>query len=404
MARSIPALVNPPLLVWAREEAGYAPETVADRLKVTAEVLRAWETGAERPSLAKVQTLAKFYHRPLGVFYLPQPPRTSPLAAEYRRLPGVRPGVESPELRLALRLLSWRREAALELSEALGAPVREFVTTLRLAEGPAEAGEKLRALLGLTPQEQLGWRDEWQAWRSWRAAVEKVGVLVFQFPKVPLDQARGVSLLRFPLPAIGINSKESSPAARAFTLLHELTHLALAAGREELAAQLERRDDQAWAEVERFAEEAASAVLVPAGLLQPQLDAMRVPRDGWDVLLVRRLASIFRVTPLAMATRLRAEGALTWAGYGRWKESWQAYLGTLAPRRGGFASPVDQTLGRAGRPLVRLVLEAMDTNQITAVDAGRYLDLGFNHFEKLREALRPGPGAGADYQGEDDGE
>ena len=404
MSRSIPALVNPPLLIWAREEAGYAVEAVADWLKVPADLLRAWESGTEKPSVAKAQSLAKFYHRPFGVFYLPQKPNTPSLAAEFRRLPGVKPGVESPELRLALRLLSWRRGAALELSETLGLKADEFATKLSLAESPAAAGARLRALLGVTPEQQLGWRNEWQAWRAWRTAAERAGVLVFQFPKVPLTQARGVSLLRFPLPAVGINSKETAPGARAFTLVHELVHLALAAGREEQTAQNERRDDAAWAEVERFAEETASAVLVPEEMLQTHLASLSVPQDGWDVPLVRRMASTFRITPLAMATRLRAEGALTRAGYSRWKESWLAYLSTLALRSGGFASPVDKTLGRAGRPLVKLVLEAMDTNQITAVDAARYLDLGFHHFDQLRTALRPGPSAGADQAGDDDGD
>lgn len=404
MSRSIPALVNPPLLVWAREEAGYAIETVAEWLKVPADLLRAWESGTEKPSVAKAQSLAKFYHRPFGVLYLPQPPKTAPLAAEYRRLPGVTPGVESPELRLALRLVSWRRDAAIDLTEAVGARPDEFGTALSLKETPAAAGAKLRARLGITPEEQLGWRDEWQAWREWRSAVERAGVLVFQFPKVPLAEVHGVSLLQSPLPAIGINSKESAPGARAFTLLHELVHVALAIGREESPALNERRDDAAWAEVERFAEETASTALVPTDLLSAHLAELGVPRDGWDVALVRRLATVFRITPLAMATRLRAEGELTWAGYARWKESWQAYLGTLALRRSGFATPVSKTLGRAGRPLVKLVLEAMDTNQITAVDAARYLDLGFHHFDQLREALRPGPGAGAEGRGDDDGD
>jgi hypothetical protein len=37
-----------------------------------------------------------------------------------------------------------------------------------------------------------------------------------------------------------------------------------------------------------------------------------------------------------------------------------------------------------------VVLEAMDTNRITAVQAARYLDLRFDHFEKLRVELRKG--------------
>jgi hypothetical protein len=66
----------------------------------------------------------------------------------------------------------------------------------------------------------------------------------------------------------------------------------------------------------------------------------------------------------------------------------------LPPRRGGFASPVEKTLGRAGRPFVQLVLEALDANRITAVEACRHLDLRFDHFDKLRGELRGRPGRG----------
>jgi Zn-dependent peptidase ImmA (M78 family)/transcriptional regulator with XRE-family HTH domain len=390
------------VLAWARKESGFEPEPVAKKLQVALERLLAWEQGERKPTMRQAQNLAKIYHRPLGVFFLPQPPAIPPLAAEYRRLPGVSSGTESPELRLAIRVMSQRREVALDLSEELGHPVQAFSAVAHLNEAPGVVGARLRSLIGISAQEQLGWRDEWQAWRRWREAVESVGVMVFQFPKVSLKQARGVSLLLFPLPAIGINSKESSAAARSFTLMHELAHIALTLGQEEQVALREKRNDADWATVERFAEEVASAVLIPDDMLNGFLAKMSVPKDSWDVPLVRRLAYTFRVTPLAMATRLRSVESLSWNGYLRWKDDWEAYVATLKPRGGGFASPVDKTLGRGGRPFVQLVLEAMDANRITAVDASRYLDLRFDHFEKLRGELRSGPGSASD--GGDDGE
>ena len=389
MATSIPALVNPTVLAWARQESGYPAESVAKRLNVKQERLLAWERGEGKPTVRQAQGLARFYRRPFGVFFLPQPPALPPLAAEYRRLPGVKPGVESPEFRLALRVMSQRREVSLELSEELGVPVAQFNIAVHLSETPAASGARLREFLGITADEQLGWISEWEAWRRLRGAVEAVGVMVFQFPKVSLDQVRGVSLFKFPLPAIGINSKESSPGARSFTLLHELTHLGLALGSEERAALGETRDDTAWLDVERFAEESASAALIPAETLSVFLGRMNVEPDAWDINLMRLLAGKFRVTPLAMATRLRAAGVLSWDGYNRWKKDWNEYLCTL-PRRKGFASPVDKTLGRSGRPFVQLVLEALDANRITSVQASRYLDLRFDHFEKLRNELRIG--------------
>ena len=394
MAASIPALVNPPLLVWAREESGFALEPIAKRLNVKPERLLAWERGEAKPSVRQTQVLARFYHRPFGLFFLPQPPALPPLAAEYRRLPGVRPGVESPELRLALRVMSERRELSLELSEELGQAVTEFRTPVHLSEGAQEVGRRLRSLLGVSTPEQLGWRDEWQAWRRWREAVESVGVLVFQFPKVTLDQARGVSLLRFPLPVIGVNSKEGAPGARIFTILHELAHIALAFGQEEKSALQETRGDAAWAKVERFAEEAASAALIPEEVFAECLRRLSVGRDRWDVERVRTLAAKFRVTPLAMATRLRAAGALSWEGYQRWKQAWAKYQAGLKLPPGGFAAPVDKTLGRGGRPFTQLVIEALDANRITVVEACRYLDLRFTHFDRLRTKLRDGPPSG----------
>ena len=198
-----PALVNPQLLVWAREQSGFAPEPVAKRVNVKPERLLAWERGETKPTVRQAQALAKLYHRPFGLFFLPQPPALAPLAAEYRRLTAITPGVESPELRLALRTMSYRREATLDLREELSEPIPDFITAAHLAEGPMQVGRRLRELLGINVQEQLGWRDEWQAWRRWREVVEAAGVLVFQFPKVPLAQVRGVSLLNLPLPVIG---------------------------------------------------------------------------------------------------------------------------------------------------------------------------------------------------------
>ncbi|HEX9819247.1 MAG TPA: ImmA/IrrE family metallo-endopeptidase, partial [Methylomirabilota bacterium] len=242
---------------------------------------------------------------------------------------------------------------------------------------------------------------EWQAWRQWRQAVESAGVLVGQFPKVPLTQVRGVSLLHGPLPAIGINSKETSPGARSFTLIHELAHIALARGNEEQVALREGRDEAAWRQVEGFGEEVASAVLIPEEALSGFLSRMAVPRDGWDIPLVRRLASTFRVTPLAMATRLRASGALSWDSYRQWREDWDRHVAAIKPRAGGFASPVDKALSRGGRPFAQLVLEALDANRITSVDASHYLGLRYDHIETLRRELgREASGGGADDDGE----
>jgi Zn-dependent peptidase ImmA (M78 family) len=380
--------INPKLLEWARKESGFATDQVARRLQVKIERVEAWEQGERQPTMRQVEELARFFHRPLGIFFLPRPPQLSPLAAEYRRLPGLQPGHESPELRLALRQMLTRRDNALNLMGELGKVTKDFALRAHLNESPSEVGNRLRVAMRITADEQLEWANEWRAWNAWRAAVENFGVLVFQFGKVPLSEVRGIALLHILFPVIGINGKEI-PEARSYTLLHELVHLMLAAGKEEAPALYEQRSGEEWTKVERFAEGAASHALIPEEALRAE--AGNVGRVAWNTDAIRKLARRFRVTPLAMATRLRESNFMSWAQYQAWRETWDKYISTLPPRKGGFATPVAKAINQNGRPFAQLVLEALSSNRITTVDAARYLGLKFEHFGKLRNALWEGP-------------
>lgn len=377
--------VNPELLSWARQESGFELFRVAKRLNVKPEKVEAWETGERQPTMRQIENLARFFHRPLSIFFLPQPPQLLPLAAEYRRLPNVIPGHESPELRLGLRQMLTRRDNTLNLMGELGEPIGDFALSARLDESPVAVGARLRAATTISVDEQLAWPSEWRAWAAWRNAVENLGVLVFQFSKVALGEVRGLALLRTPLPVVGINSKEI-PEARCFTALHEVVHLMLAAGQQEEPAIKEKRSGEEWNDVERFAEIAASHALVPETALSHEIALLNMVE--WDIASTRRLARRFRITPLAIATRLRESGYMSWARYQAWRQEWDEYVAGLPERSKGFATPVSKALGRNGRPFTQLVLEALSANRITPVTAARYLDLKFEHFEKLKTAIR----------------
>ena len=380
--------INPRLLAWAREESGIATDRVARRMQVKTERVEAWEQGERQPTMRQVEELARFLHRPLSVFFLQKPPQLPPLAAEYRRLPGIQPGHESPELRLGLRQMLTRRENALNLMGELGEPTVEFPLRANLNEAPAAVGNRLRASIRITINEQLEWQNEWRAWNAWRAAVENLGVLVFQFSKVALSEVRGLVLIHAELPVIGINGKEI-PEAKSYTLLHEMVHLMLAAEKEEAPALYEQRSGKEWDRVERFAEVAASHALIPEDALAAEIGV--AGQRVWNIDATRKIAKRFRVTPLAMATRLRESRYMTWDQYNAWREAWDEYVATLRPRKGGFATPVAKAINQNGRPFAQLVLEALSANRITPVDASRYLGLKFEHFEKLRSTLWEGP-------------
>ena len=228
MSGRLLASVNPHLLRWAREQAGYSLPDGAQRARVSTDKLSAWEQGVAQPTVRQAEHLAKVYDRAFAVFSLPVPPEIPPLASEYRRLPGVRAGEESPDLRHAFRRLVQRRRLGLHLLNELGDVASDFPLRANLSENTEDVARRVRSALEVSPEEQAGWSSEYIAFRRWRSAVEGLGVLVCQMQSLPIEEMRGASIVRFPLPVIGINSKEL-PLSKPFTLLHEVVHLCLAA-------------------------------------------------------------------------------------------------------------------------------------------------------------------------------
>lgn len=374
MLISEPPSPNPRMIVWAREQSGYDIERVARRLQVNPDRVSAWEQGLA-PTVRQLMKLAEFLRRPLSLFYQSEPPQVRPLAAEYRRLPGVAPGSESPEFRRAVRDMLSRRELVLDLMEELDEDVPEFGLAARLSDDARAVGGRLRERIGISDETQAAWRDKWQAWREWRSAIEDVGVLVFMFPDVPLAEARGVALTRKPMPVVAVNTKEVAES-RAYTALHEVVHLMLFNGGED-AGDLDQ--------LERFAEIAASYALAPVAAFETSVASVPSFQDS-DI---RAIAAKFKMTPLAAATRLRESGHLTWPQYNAWRTRWNEYVSTL-PKPTGFPTPVSKTIGRGGRAFAQLVFEALDTNRMTMADAARALNLRTEHFDKLRQRLVQG--------------
>jgi len=188
------ALVNPRLLYWARDTAGYDLEEVARKLRVNPSKLAEWEQGTSAPTVRQARRLATLYKRPVAVFYLPEPPPADQFPPDYRRFPGS-PGKLSPRLRYELRRERFRREVALELLHESSTAVEPFPLHVDMEEHASDAAARIRDILQVSFARQLEWRDSHVALKEWRDAVESAGVLVFQTESsrwgVSPDEMRG---------------------------------------------------------------------------------------------------------------------------------------------------------------------------------------------------------------------
>jgi hypothetical protein len=67
--------INPQILRWAREEAGFDPVEIAGKVDIAAERYNLWEKEGKNSPLGKLKSIATSYKRQLAVFLLPTVPK-----------------------------------------------------------------------------------------------------------------------------------------------------------------------------------------------------------------------------------------------------------------------------------------------------------------------------------------
>ena len=224
------AFINPLLLRWARERAGLDVGEAALAANVKPEKLQEWESAQSLPTFRQAQTLAQALHAPFGYLFLSEPPVESLSLPDLRTIAGSevpRPSVNLLEtVRIALQRQAWY----LEYQREHGQTQLAFVGRFALTANPEQVAADIRQVLGVSIEEgQRTWEVYFKALVD---AAEDAGVLVMRsgivgnntHRKLDVGEFRGFAISNAFAPVIFINSADA-PAARLFTLLHELAHL-----------------------------------------------------------------------------------------------------------------------------------------------------------------------------------
>jgi len=384
MAKRITASVKPALLAWARKSVRMSVEEATSRTKIPEGVIAAWEAGEGSPSIPQLRKLGEAYKRPLAVFFLSAPPQGFDAQKEFRRLAGVRPGQESPELMIAIRNATFHREAALELIEVLGESPRLINFQLHPSGHPEEAGNLVRKHLEMPWETQLKWSSPHAALTGWRQAIEEQGAFIFQTGKVTLEEMRGTCMPDQPMPVIILNSKDA-PHGRIFSLLHEYLHILLHNGGHQTSRMAGKRSPE-----EQPLEVTANAVA--AATLLPQMEFLETVSkypgacQGDDNQL-RLLAQRVKVSPEVVLRRLVTLGKVPQRTYRQKRREWGEAIWYDRKSKGGPVPQPVKILANEGRSFARLVLTAFDRRLITTSAASDYLGAKPIHFNKIRREL-----------------
>ena len=381
--KSTPALINPAMLVWARESARLTIDEAARKIGIAAEKLIACEAGEAQLTFPQLMKTAREYKRPASLFYLKTPPAGWAPIQDFRQLAGTESGFSS-RLAYAIRQARERRELALELRGDLNEPVVPFTLKATTGRDVETLGQEIRAYLGITDAEQQQWKGN--AFNAWRMAMEAKDVLVFMVPRLPLSEMRGTAIAEEEFPVILINGQDRT-GGRIFTLLHEFCHLAI--HQSGVSGEGGDQKDAPNPSLERYCNAVAAAALIPKAWLLSEI--LMLEKGGakisWDDDQLKTLALRFGVSREALLRRLLTLGKTTQAFYESKRAAFLEEYAELAGKKstGGPEYHI-QVLSQLGRAFTRLVFQGYHERRLTLRDVANYFNMQVKSVPEMERA------------------
>lgn len=171
---SVRVQVEPALLRWAVERAGWSDEVISRR----APRFEAWVDGSVRPTLKQLQDFADATHTPIGSLFLPSPPEESIPIPDMRTIGNRSVSRPSVDLLDTIYSCQSRQDWYREYAHTHGYPDRNFVSSARLSDEPIPVAANIRRLLKFEIRDRGSfptWKD---ALRGLIDRIEAAGVLV----------------------------------------------------------------------------------------------------------------------------------------------------------------------------------------------------------------------------------
>jgi Zn-dependent peptidase ImmA (M78 family) len=389
VAASIPALVEPAVLRWARETIGLEAVAASRRIGVPDDRVEQWESGSAQPTVAQLREAARVYKRSLGVFFLAAPPNDFDTMRDFRRHPGALERNWSPELHGEYRRALIQRENALALAEIEDEPasLAWLPDTLpRTDEDIARRGRSI--LLDAMPVALPNASNtQYEHLNAWVAALEEAGVLVLATSRggVSVQEMRAFSRYFDVVPIIVVNGSDA-PRGRLFSLLHEYAHLLL-----HTAGLCDLISDTTTASADRQLEARcnwlAAAILMPAEavLAVPDVIARERLPESWSYETLRNAASGFGVSAEAFLRRLVTLGRTSQEFYQARRDEFVAAYEEERSAAGG-GNWYRNTARDLGKGYVRRVADAHRRRVIDSYTAATFLNVKVGQIPRLAEA------------------
>jgi Zn-dependent peptidase ImmA (M78 family) len=326
--------VNPQILVWARETAGYDLSEAARKLNLShgknataEEKLAAYEQGEKPPSRPMLVKMSKQYRRPLLTFYLEAPPVAADRGEDFRTLAhGVDPS-ENAIVDALVRNIKARQQIVREaLVSEQDYDALDFVGSYNRENGVDGLVAQIKERAAIDLNTYRSHRTQEEAFKYLRTRIESLGVFTLlagnlgsHHTNLSTDIFRGFAIADAIAPFVVINDQDAK-TAWPITLLHEVAHIWL--GASGISGNVAER------RVERFCDSVASELLLPEVELQGLFPNEALHDFEEAVEAIDLFSSERKVSPRLVAFRLLRRNAISQEGFNnlaaRFYERWLA--------------------------------------------------------------------------------
>lgn len=383
--------VQPSIIRWARESMGLSVEDVAHKLKRSSEDVLAWEAeDGISPTYAQLENLAyKVFKRPLAIFFLPAPPDEIPPTREFRTLPDADLQALHADTYVQVRKAHAYQITLKEVFEGKNPSESQIAreAPLDMQRSVEVQARSVRKALGISLEDQLGWKTDELALKRWREAVEAHGIFVFKAPFKQKDIS-GFCLLDTDFPLIYLNNS-TTKTRQIFSLLHELAHLLLnVSGISKFEASYMSRLPVAERRIEQFCNKVAAEILIPSDDFGLQVAGLPNDVESAQDYLYATLANRYGVSREAILRRLFDLERVSQAFYEQKAKFWASQKKAAS---GGdwYASQNTYLSDRFARE----VIGRHYRNQISVEQASEFLGIKAKNFAGLEQRILQGAAA-----------
>lgn len=364
--------INPEILLWARESAGYSLEDICTIVKKYSD----WENGKDFPTYAELEKLANKFKRPLAIFFFPEAPQEPSQKKSFRTIPEYEFDSLPPNIKFLFRKGLSMQENLKELNNNKNTEYATFTKSLgEFSNFNSKNIEQIRKLLDVSFDIQFRTNNRDEMFEIWRNSFADIGIYVFK-EAFKDNNVGGFCLYDEMYPIIFVNNS-TTKNRQIFTLFHELAHLILKGNHIDLSDRNYIDDlPNNTKKIEIICNKFAGDFLVPSSVLASIIKDSTISEK-----YIEQLSDKFSVSGEVIARKLLDKNLITQIAYNNIAEHIKENVSKRPANKGG--NYYYNQIAYLGKRYLGLILDKYNAKIITFDQAVQYVGIKANKFYDL---------------------